>query len=126
MESYEYEILNPSDRCYITTDDDRIACVVGLPLGNGRYGMRHADGRMVLPILFNSWHSWFSYKFGEDMQPFMLANAAKVANALSTFRYAGERSSLNDIGRLAAANAQWLRELKPLGLARDVSCGGTE
>ena len=106
-----YEIINPSDQCFVTTDDDRIACVVGLLLGNGAYGMGDDADRVVLPIIFNGWRGWFAETFGEGIEPFMLANAGKIADCLSTFEYARERSSLNNIGAAAKGYEAWLRTI---------------
>ena len=48
-----YEIINPSDKCFVSAERDEVAAIVGLLLGNGMYGMRDGQ-RVVLPIIFPS------------------------------------------------------------------------
>lgn len=102
-----YEIINPSDKCFVSAERDEGAAIVGLLLGNGMYGMRDGQ-RVVLPIIFNGWREWFLKTYGAEIEPWMLEHAAEIAAALDTFEYAAERSSMNNIGATAKDHAAWL------------------
>lgn len=46
-----YEIINPSDKVLVEADDEDVACVAVLLLGEGRYGLRRVDTDVtVLPV----------------------------------------------------------------------------
>lgn len=110
----QYEIINPSDECFVHAYGeraDRVACIAALLLGNGMYGLTNEADETVMPIIFNGYREWFQEQFGEGAEPFMLANLIEIADCLKTFHYAGERSSLNDIGACAKANEEWLRKV---------------
>ena len=47
----KYEIINPSDKCFITSDDERLAEIVCVMLGNGSYGLKDENGNTVLCVL---------------------------------------------------------------------------
>lgn len=42
----KYEIINPSDKCFITSDDERLAEIVCVMLGNGSYGLKDENGNI--------------------------------------------------------------------------------
>jgi len=45
-----YEIINPSDKMTIEADDDLVAALAGLNLGEGKIGIENEKGESVLPI----------------------------------------------------------------------------
>lgn len=112
----KYEIINPSDKCYITAEK-ATACMAALYLGKGKYGLSDAEtGEDVLPIfLFGSdkaLDQWAVDNYGELFGEFAKkqnANPAKLAEAFESFKYPHERSSMNNIGAYAASLAKHFR-----------------
>jgi hypothetical protein len=106
----EYEIINPSDKCYLTGAGEPLAGA-GLFLGRGKYALRGKNGEEGLPLfLFGGIEDWWKATFGRSFDSYMDTKPhAAIADVLDTFRYAGERSSMNDIGKAAKANARALR-----------------
>lgn len=108
-----YEIINPSDKCFLRADSDIVASAATIILGNGAYGLRDERDRS-LPCMFlfggdpdAAWKDRFGITFSEYIgKPESLS---AMADCLATFRYAGERSSLNNIGAAAAALEKRLR-----------------
>lgn len=93
----KYEIINPSDECYIVAYDENIACVSVLLLGMGCYGLKDTDGNTVLPIfILGGADEWIDEHIG-NLEEFMLKNKSAIADCLRTVYYPEERTSLNDI-----------------------------
>lgn len=105
-----YEIINPSDECYLSGNDLEAVCAAGLMLGKGKYGINEVDGDEAMPIfLFGGHDEWWQGKFGHVFADYFVEkNYAAVAAVLKTFRYASTRSSMNNIGKAAKANAKAL------------------
>lgn len=96
----KYEIINPSDKCYISTDNERVAKFCCLLLGNGMYGLVNAfTGEKVFGIkMFNFPEEDIIKEFGEPLEDFMLHNKFAIADCFLSFAYDSERTSINDIG----------------------------
>ena len=100
----EYEISNPSDKCFITGEPLIVSLCVTI-LGNGQYPCDD------LPTFFafgGDPEKSFMEKFGigfEDnfKNPDTLD---KMGECFDTFRYASERSSMNNIGKRAEQNSK--------------------
>jgi len=101
----EREIRNPSDKCFITTDQDIVAAAAVTLLGNGQYFIHDSKGKQ-LPTFFAFGEdvdvTWKA-RFGVGLSDWLKGaeNLMKVADCLKTFRYAGKRSSMNNIGAAA-------------------------
>ena len=118
-----YEIGNPSDKCWITAEDDRVAGAAILFLGNGQYFAIPEEGeKRDIPTFFalgGDVDATCKDALGITLTAFLepCENREKIAACLDTFEYAGERSSLNNIGQAAKAHARALRarlaEAKP-------------
>lgn len=106
----EYEVINPSDKCYLTGAGEAL-CAAGIFLGRGRYGLCDKDGNEGLPIfLFGGLDEWWVKQYGHAFEAYMDTKPyAAIADVLATFRYAGERSSMNDIGAAAKNIVKSLR-----------------
>ena len=39
----KYEIVNPSDKCYISSENEKVAKFACLIIGNGKYGLKNAE-----------------------------------------------------------------------------------
>ena len=104
----KYEIINPSDKCFITAHDERLAKIACAVLGQGWYGLRYQDGDTVMYPLQPLDEA---LGVGEDeIKEIIDRNRGTLADVFSSFEYEGERTSLNDIGATATAYAKALRK----------------
>lgn len=101
-----YEILNPSDKCYIHADDVRLAQIAAIYLGNGMYGLEDETGNTVLHIFQGAEVLGMS---DAERKDFISSHWEDLANVFESFEYAGERSSLNNIGAKAEKLARVCR-----------------
>ena len=108
----KYEIINPSDKCYISSENDKVAKFCCLLLGNGRYGLKNAEtGENVFPIyLFGMSEKVIIEEFGEPLEAFLKNNKTQIAECFKSFEYASERTSVNNIGERANAFYKKLME----------------
>lgn len=99
----KYEIINPSDKCYISSENEKVAKYACLLIGNGMYGLHNAEtGESVFPAyIFAMSVEQILLEFGEPLGDFFEHNKKEIAECLNTFEYATERTSLNDIGKAA-------------------------
>jgi len=97
----KFEIINPSDCCYIYSDDPRIASVAVAVASTGYYGLQSENGENVLPILIFSDIGEWLVSIGIDSDglfEFVDQNANKIAEVLCSVTYKdGCRTSLNNI-----------------------------
>ena len=96
-----YEIVNPSDKCFISADDVRLAKVACAMLGYGIYGLKDADDQLVMGIL-EPLDEAVGLKDEAALVDFIDRNKPELAKVFRSFEYEGEQTSLNDIGGLAA------------------------
>ncbi len=99
----KYEIINPSDKAFIETDEFDVAAVACILIGRGQYAFEpDADGAPCVPIfLFGGAEEWFEKNFGgrkisavfDDVKREKLS--ALVA-CLRSAKLASGRSSMND------------------------------
>lgn len=104
----KYEIINPSDRCFISAEDVRFAKIAGIMLGNGLYGLQDENGETVLHI-FESFEGALGLD-SDQVREFIYGNAEKMAEVFESFEYAGERTSLNNIEAKAQGIAKLIRQ----------------
>ena len=99
----KYEIINPSDKCYISSENKQVAKFCCMLLGEGKYGLENAEtGADVFPIyLFGISEQVIIEEFGESLADFLKHNKKDIIECLDTFEYASERTSLNNIGARA-------------------------
>lgn len=99
----KYEIINLSDKCFISTDNERVAKFCCLLLGNGMYGLENAEtGEMVFGIkAFSFPEEEVIEEFGEPLADFLQNHRLEIAECFKSFEYAGERTSINNIGERA-------------------------
>lgn len=103
-----YEIINPSDKCYIFAEDAKIAIISLFCLGRGMYGLRDETGNIVCGAMEPL---QCVFKMPDDqIADFIEANKLKIAECLESFQYHGEPTSLNNIGELAKKCAKLFRE----------------
>ena len=96
------EIINPSDECYLESDDVRVLQACGLFLGNGQYALNDEKGETILPIfMFGGADEFIAETFPEGFNKFVDDNLEKIRDCFKTFKYARERTSLNNIGAAA-------------------------
>ena len=106
----KYEIINPSDKCFIYAEDVRLAKIAGILLGQGFYGLKDQNGQRVLGVFET---------FGEALEmeeskvgQFIAEHKNELAKVFRSFEYAGERTSLNNIGERAENYAVQLEKLE--------------
>lgn len=80
-----YEIINPSDAVTIEADDEMVACVATLLIGEGKMGlMRYPDGESVLPLfMFDGFEEW-QQAHGLDLASFLVERRGEIADCLAS------------------------------------------
>lgn len=112
----KYEIGNPSDACFVDAEDPKAATAGILLIGHGQYFTKAEDGKRY-PSFYAIGNAdpqvdW-KETFGITLNDYLAGNGlADVIACLKTFRYASERSSLNNIGAAAEAWVSRLEKLK--------------
>lgn len=113
-----WEIVNPSDACTIKGSES-IAALAILLLGEGRYGMTGENGERPKgernPLCFlrgpNAAEEFSRAHFGRSLEDVLTDRniLGALQDALKTFRYVGNRSSMNNIGKRADGLAKGIR-----------------
>lgn len=99
------EIINPSDKCFIETDDILAAKVVGHILGQGWYGLQDIETCETILSIFET-----PFNDADEYQQYIDTHRLQLAEVFESITYAGERTSLNNIGAAAERYAKALRE----------------
>lgn len=98
----KYEIINPSDKCFISSENEKVACFCNLLIGNGKYALRREDGTTADSIhIFGYSTAKLNEDYEGDFQKFSDNNLVEIIECFKSFEYAGERTSLNNIGAMA-------------------------
>jgi hypothetical protein len=112
----KFEIINPSDKCYIHGDaeaDAEALCLVTLALGGGNYMLEDEEGSLLLPaFIFGGAEEWWISRFGRTIDDSRcdIDTIKRSARIFESFEYAGERTSMTDIGMNARLNGKLHRE----------------
>lgn len=109
----EYEIINPSDECYLSGDNFEAVAAACLFLGRGQYALREKDGKGEMPLfLFGASHDvWWKENFNRTFDEYMDTKPhLAIAKVFGTFRYSHGRSSMNNIGKAAKQYAKAFRD----------------
>lgn len=108
----EYEIVNPSDKAFVSGNDWEAVCLSVLVVGAGKYGI---TGAKDMPVFYFGGHDeWFQEQFGRTFaESIEHVGRKKIAEALASFRLASERSSMNDFVGYAHKKAKELLEDAP-------------
>lgn len=98
----KFEIINPSDKCFMTADDLLIAAIAVCLLSEGRYALKGVDNDKIVPLfLFGGHDEWFKSQFDlsfeEAMQKVSTEKRPQLISALKSIEYEYERGSLNNI-----------------------------
>ena len=91
----KYEIINPSDKCFIYADDVRLAKIVCSVLGEGIYGLKDETGESVMYV-FEPIDEALSMNI-EDIKKFINDNVSELSKVFLSLEYQDERTSLNNI-----------------------------
>lgn len=103
-----YELINPSDAITFEGDDDTLAAVSALVIGNGKFGLRDQTDRTVLPVfILGGALEWLESQ-GINLDSYLTENRDRIAGFLDTCLYGsvGERHTFNDaVSRMSADDA---------------------
>ena len=100
----KYEIINPSDKVYITAEDDLIAKIVCYYLGNATYMLKNDKGELLTGFLDPNIDI-----DGKELEKYIVSHVNDIAEAFDSLTYEGERTSMNNIGKSAYAYAAAFR-----------------
>ena len=85
-----FEIVNPSDAYTMESDDKAVACAASLLLCS-KFGLRLIapvgtvnEHFSMPPFIFGGWREWFLEQFRVDIEQFIEANLARIADALDS------------------------------------------
>jgi hypothetical protein len=136
------EIINPSDKVTLETDDPVVAGVCTLLLARGQYGLENENGETVLPILiFGGAEDWLKQNKIDDLDKYIDTHMPEMIKVLESVLYGGfdtrelfnkaissmtpkealkyrkewnekKRSSMTNIGKVYLAYADKLRGLQ--------------
>ena len=100
-----YEIANPSDYVTIKTDNEMAACMAGMLLGEGKYGVRRvADDMMVCPMfLFGGSDEWAEKTYQLTVQE-ILDRTREALPAILRTAVCGNR---DDYERTTESRQEW-------------------
>jgi len=105
-----FEIMQPSDKCFVEGDDFKTVCIATIILGEGKYGLQEVDGELHMPPVIFSTH-WFKTAFGEtEKEAIQLIDPMKLIPIFKSVKLAGKISSLNDIEGRAKELASFLED----------------
>lgn len=105
-----YEIINPSDKCYITAEDPVLAKIACAALGGGWYGLKAETGETIIHPLESMEEN--TGMRTEELTSYINEHVPEIIRVFRSFEYDVDRTSLNDIGGLAARLADFLENKK--------------
>ncbi len=100
----KYEIINPSDKCYIFAEDERLAKIACALLGEGWYGLKDESGNSTMYIFEGAADAL--QMTDEEVTAFIDSNLTALAEVLNSITYPSERTSLNNIEAKAKRYAE--------------------
>ena len=115
----KYEIINPSDKCYITSENEKVACFCNLLLGGGMYALDREDGESADGIHFGYSKEILDEDYEGDFEKFGESHAKEIADCFASFEYAYERTSLNNLGKRAEQFEKIFRKKENAGQAQE-------
>lgn len=104
----KYEIINPSDLCFITSEDPILAKIACAILGKGFYGLRSETGEIAMPTFASMEES--TGMTTTELGAYINGHVTELAQVFRSFEYKTKRTSLNDIGGYAKSLADTLEE----------------
>ena len=107
----KYEIINPSDCCYIYSDDELMASV-SVGILSTWYGLADCNSGKTITHPFEVNEDWIKEHGIPDLNEYVKCNRNKMADILDSVDYKNERTSMNNIGKACHSIAKQLRELK--------------
>ena len=103
-----YEIINPSDKCFISAEDERLAIIACFILGSGMYGMRNEKGDIVVAPFVPA--EFILNLTLPAIDRLIESHSGELATVFESFCYESERTSLNDIETKAKKFAEAFRK----------------
>lgn len=84
----QYEIVNPSDRCTLEAEDEKVAIAAVLLLGEGSFGLTAEDGSQACPLfLFGDADEWLAEHGLGDLDGFIVEHRREIADCLDSCMY---------------------------------------
>jgi hypothetical protein len=83
-----YEIINPSDKYTLISDDPKVAASAGIILGEGWYAVQDKDGNYALPIIALGGEKWIKETY-DDYGKWFDENKLRVAECLESVMSVG-------------------------------------
>lgn len=98
----KFEIINPSDKCFMIAEDLMVAAIAVSLLSEGKYALEGVDNDKEVPLfLFGGHDEWFKNQFDLSFEEAMLVVVSEkkpqLISALESIEYESERGSLNNI-----------------------------
>lgn len=95
----KYELVNPSDQVFFEAEDDKVAFMASLLVGNGQYAAKRTDnGEIAVGFyLLGISAEELERQLGCSCDAFIEKEGARLADAFTSFVYSHGRSSLNAI-----------------------------
>lgn len=107
----KYELINPSDKIYYEAPDKIHSALATSLLSNSFGGKCLEDSKHDSPIfLFGGSQQWIEQESGITLAEFIRKNSESIYDTLKSFRYDGERTSMNRIVDFAHKYAQIIKE----------------
>lgn len=100
----KYEIINHSDKVFITANNDLDAKIVCYYLGNGTYMLKNDEGELLTGFLDPNLGIE-----GEELEKYIVSHFNDIADVFDSLSYDGERTSMNNIGENAHTYAKAFR-----------------
>jgi len=106
-----YEVVNPSDPYTLEWENFKIACVVTLIVGNGRYALEPLkDGGQKMPIfLMGGAVEWFKEEFGEELDDVIDNEKRDIVDCLRSIVIgsSADRDIYNETMRQFIEDSDW-------------------
>jgi hypothetical protein len=88
-----YEIINPSDQCSVAADEDAVAAVAVLLLGDGFYGCQRDDGTSLHTLIAFAGPGALDAVLADlgiaDLADYLVATSPAIATCLESLMYCG-------------------------------------
>ena len=109
----KYEIINPSDKCFLESDNEKAAVAGCLLLGLSKNAPKDGNDEQVCPLLLFESESFLRETYGgtKELSAYLDEECKAISEVAGSFHYDSKRSSMNNIGAEAKRIAQTYKAL---------------